>query len=171
MFTLPSLLSLVFNKYVVGSALVLGLIFGVYEYGYYNGHKPYIALQATYEQAQKDFAAQQAALKLADNKEKAKIQNEAKQQIASMSTAIADLSVQLNAANSAIGVCNPPSPAESGQPTNGPGTQGGTSKPEEAADRITISPEILNDTITTAISGITAELEWREYARSTGQVQ
>jgi hypothetical protein len=171
MFTLPSALSFLTNKYVLGGLLLAALLGGVYYAGYHRGDQRFVALQAQIQQERKDAKEAQEALVNKDNKEKDRIQNEAKQQIASMSRAIGDLSVRFNAGETALRLCTAAGSSQPSQPALGSGTAASPGTTQGNQESIAISPAVLNDTLDTAIAAVTAELEWRDYARNTGQVK
>ena len=171
MFTLPSALSFLVNKYVLGGLLLAAVLGGVYYAGYHRGDQRFVALQAQIQQERKDAEAIQKAILDTDNKEKVRIQNEAKQQIASMSRAISDLSVRFNAGETALRLCTSTGTRQPSQPAIGSGSTASPSPTQGHEESIAISPTVLNDTLDTAITAIQAELEWRDYARTTGQVK
>jgi hypothetical protein len=165
------ILSLVNNKYVWIGLFLASLLAGSYYGGYVHGHSQFIALQA---KDKEDRAAQeQAALAtLAEyNKQKKEIQDEAQQEINSMAAALSDLSVRYNKGTTALHMCSAASTKQFSQPTPGPGSSASTGGTQANEESIAIAPEVLSDTLDTAIAAINAELEWRKYARNTGQVQ
>ena len=171
MFTLPSPLSFLANKYVLGSLLLAAVLGGVYYAGYHRGDQRFVALQAQIKQERKDAEEVEKAIITTDNQEKERIQNEAKDQIASMSRAIGDLSVRFNSGQTALRLCTANSTNKPSQPANG-STATANPGPTPADEvSIAINPAVLNDTLDTAIAAISAELQWRDYARSTGQVK
>jgi hypothetical protein len=133
--------------------------------------KQYTSLKSQYEQAAKDAKAERDATIAANKAAAERINNEAQEQIASMAAAIGDLSVRVNAGHGTIRVCPAPQGAAgAAQPPVGStaaGSAGAVAGPQSTD--LAIDGAILNDTLDAAIAAITAELQWRDYARSTGQ--
>lgn len=171
MFTLPSALSFLTNKYVLGSIILALVLGGCYYTGYERGSAKYVALEATYK-AQTQEAIRQAKELLKQNEEEKKqIEAESQQQINSMSVALADLGMRYNGGLTALQVCTSASTSQPSKPATGSGSGTSTSPAKPVEVTIGINQGVLSDTIDTAIAAINAELEWRKYARSTGQVQ
>lgn len=135
------------------------------------------ALKASYEQAQKDATAEAAATLTRYAQAAQEVNDEAKSQLAGANAAAADLGVRLNDGYAAIQACGAASTIGADV---APGSGAATDSRPAAADAgraepqvpavAGIDPQLLRDTLTTAIDAIDAELWWRQYARETGQV-
>jgi len=137
--------------------------------------KQYEDLKAQYAQTSKDQAAEDAATLTRYAQAAQEVNEDAKTELASAAASAADLGVRLNDGYAAIRACSATS-AVSPAPAVGsavaadarqPAADQGRTGPEVSAG---IDPEVLRDTLTTAIDAINAELLWRQYARQTGQV-
>jgi hypothetical protein len=144
--------------------------------------KQYTALKASYEQASKDQAAEDAAVLKNYAQAALEVQGEAQSQIAGLSANIRDLGVRVQSAHSALRICTSGDPVSSGPvpATNGPGTGSGPTAPANAvgstqppvtAQTISIDPDILRDDLQIGIKATSAELLYRQLLRDGGQAK
>ena len=164
--------SIILNKYVLGGLVLVSLLGGVYYTGYVHGERTYVELKSQYEAQAKVQEEQQQKI-MADNAATVKrINDEAKQQVDSMSVALGDLSMRLQSNHRAISLCPATtSTSNAVNPTNGSAATASPQPTQAATPTVAIDSAILGDTLDTAISAVTAELQWRDYARNTGQAK
>jgi zona occludens toxin (predicted ATPase) len=169
-----AILSVLGNKYVLGT-LLLGIVLGVgFLAGYNHEHSKLVSVEARYKQAQIDAEKREQDLIAANALQTKRIQDEATKQIANERAAVADLSVRVTDAHTALSLCTTTSSTGTDVQPIGQGTTGNAVPPNQAAPAtpsIGINAAVLKDTLDIGIAEIEAELLWREYARSTGQAK
>jgi len=153
-------------------AILFGICVGVWFAADAHYSKEYVSLKAQYEQQAKDQQAQVQAQIAANKAESERIENAYKQQVAARDIALGDLSVRLKSGYRALQVCTASAgPNVVGQQANGSGATAGAGATQATQAAIAIDPAVLADALEIGIGALSAEQAWRDYAKTTGQVQ
>lgn len=136
--------------------------------------RAYVALQADYQQATKDQAAEAAATLSRYAAASQEVNDEAQKQLAGMAATLADLRLRAPAAGQpTVSLCTAQGPGRPPDAAVGPaaaGSPGGAPSAAGSGIELAIDAGALGDTLDVAIDALSAELLWRQYARQTGQV-
>lgn len=160
-------------KLIAGLALVAGACVTTWFIADAHYTKQYTALKASYEQANKDQAAEDATTLTRYAAASLQVNDEAQKQIAGMSVDIADLSMRHSGSVTALQLCTADSVREPVPVAVGPGTAaspGSDASPVGSSEPTVAVPLTeYRDTLSIGIKAIDAELAMRRIFREGGQ--
>jgi len=160
-------------KLGLGAAILAAVVAGTWGAADAHYSRQYAALKASYEAAAA-IQKEQVDRTIADNQAAAEAVNvAAQQQIGSMASVMADLSVRLKSGGGASRLCPAPtSTVSAGIQPDRPAAAASDRRPAGnpgSSQSIAIDAGALGASLEVGIDALRAELLWREYARRTKQ--